>query len=163
MKVRTALGSRLRRIPLSSLVLAGLAAAIAMLVWLPNAVEQRRLQATIEERAVLLDWMRASVAEAQRLRGQHRTPAEARGSESLLALVDRSARGDGLSLRVSRSRTEGDRSVAVQFEGIEFDALVAWLGRLRSSHDIRALRASVTRGTAVGLVHGDLRLVENVD
>lgn len=77
--------------------------------------------------------------------------------QSLLALADQSARAARLGVALKRIEPVDERQVRLWFEGVVFDALVAWLQELAASHGVRVVEASIDR-TAPGSVNARLVL-----
>ena len=56
--------------------------------------------------------------------------AGAANAESLVVLIDSSARESGLGKALSSSQPTGDKGLRIRLDKAPFDALVAWLARL---------------------------------
>ncbi len=74
-------------------------------------------------------------------------PVAPQGAESLVVLIDRSARESGLGQSLTGSQPSGEGSMRVQFEKADFNAWVAWLARLVNQHGLR-VEAATTEATA---------------
>ena len=134
-----------------------------LLVWQPNVAERARLRQVISEQRALLHWLSGASAEVRRLRGaQGRNPGK-RGNESLLALVDRSARKSGLARAVKRLEPQGKNAVRLWVEQASFDQLAAWLAKLGKESGVHASAVSLERQERPGLVNGRLTLEEPSD
>jgi general secretion pathway protein M len=79
-------------------------------------------------------------------------------SESLVVLIDSSARESGLGKSLSSSQPTPDKGLRVRFDHVPFDALVAWLARLAQSHGVRVESAEIETAGEVGLVNAGLVL-----
>jgi general secretion pathway protein M len=78
--------------------------------------------------------------------------------ESLIVLVDSSARESGLGKALSSSQPTGDRGLRVRFERVAFDGLVAWLARLSQNHGVSVESAEIESAGEPGLVNAGLVL-----
>jgi general secretion pathway protein M len=79
-------------------------------------------------------------------------------ADSLVVLVDRSARESGLGKALSSSQPTGDKGLRVRFDRAPFDALVAWLGRLSQQNGVRIESAEIEYAGETGLVNAGLVL-----
>ena len=93
------------------------------------------------------EWMLRHQGEAARQESAAAPPAR---NQSLLTLIDRTARGFGLRLASYRSESGGGVSVVVQ--GQAFDDILRWTRTLASEHGIRVIQASID-GQGAGLVN----------
>lgn len=78
--------------------------------------------------------------------------------ESLVVVVDRTARQAGLERALVGSQPSGDGGLNVRLEQTSFDGLVSWIAQLRESYGIRVDSAVVEPGTAAGTVNSTLVL-----
>ena len=93
------------------------------------------------------EWMLRHQGEAARQESAAAPPAR---NQSLLTLIDRTARGFGLRLASYRSESGGGVSVVVQEQA--FDDILRWTRTLASEHGIRVIQASID-GQGAGLVN----------
>lgn len=78
--------------------------------------------------------------------------------DSLIVLVDSSARESGLGKSLSSSQPTGDKGLRVRFERVAFDGLVAWLARLAQNHGVTVDSAEIESAGEPGLVNAGLVL-----
>ncbi len=78
--------------------------------------------------------------------------------ESLVVLIDSSARESGLGKSLSSSQPTGDKGLRIRLDHVPFDALVAWLARLSQSHGVRVESAEIESAGEAGLVNAGLVL-----
>jgi general secretion pathway protein M len=78
--------------------------------------------------------------------------------ESLIVLIDSSARESGLGKSLASSQPTGDRGLRVRFERVPFDGLVAWLARLSQNHGVSVESAEIESAGEAGLVNAGLVL-----
>ena len=84
--------------------------------------------------------------------------AGAANAESLVVLIDSSARESGLGKSLSSSQPTGDKGLRIRLDKAPFDALVAWLARLSQQHGVRVESAEIESAGEVGLVNAGLVL-----
>jgi len=82
----------------------------------------------------------------------------AASAESLVVLIDSSARESGLGKALSSSQPTGDKGLRIRLDKAPFDALVAWLSRLSQQHGVRVESAEIESAGEVGLVNAGLVL-----
>ena len=127
--------------------------------WQPLDDEQHRLRTRLNEQFEALARMQQIAQEALQLRSNGRSVPQQRTEESLLALVDRTARAavaDGLN----RLEPDGEHAVKLWLKDVSFDSLVRWLQELETAWGVRAKVVSLQRTEQPGLVTGRLVLEE---
>jgi len=78
--------------------------------------------------------------------------------ESLVVLIDTSARESGIGKSLSSSQATADKGLRIRLENVPFDALVAWLARLSQSHGVRVESAEIEAAAETGHVNAGLLL-----
>jgi len=78
--------------------------------------------------------------------------------ESLVVLIDSSARESGLGKSLSSSQPTPDKGLRIRLDHVPFDALVAWLARLSQQHGVRVDSAEIESAGEVGFVNAGLVL-----
>jgi general secretion pathway protein M len=78
--------------------------------------------------------------------------------ESLVVLIDSSARESGIGKSLSSSQATPDKGLRIRLDNVPFDALVAWLARLSQSHGVRVESAEIEAAGEPGLVNAGLLL-----
>ncbi len=104
-----------------------------------NAAQQR-----LETKQADLQWLQ-QVAPRLAAAGPAPTPPT---NESLVVLIDRSARESGLAESITGSQPSTGGGLRVQLQQAEFNALVAWLSRLNQQHGLRIETVSLEAATA---------------
>lgn len=104
----------------------------------------------VESKLQDLEWLR-QVGPTLAAAGPTAAPPESQ--ESLVVLIDRSARESGLAKAVTGSQPSGAGGLRVQLEKAEFNLLVAWLSRLTTQHGLRVESASIDAAPEPGLVN----------
>jgi general secretion pathway protein M len=124
-------------------------------ILLPLQRNLSRTRAQVETQQTDLEWMR-SVAPTLAAAGPG--PAVAATRESLVVLVDRSARESGLAQSLTGSQPSGNGALRVQLEKADFNLLVGWLSRLSAQQGIRVESASVSTAGVAGIVNASVLL-----
>lgn len=131
------------------------------LIWDPLSGGVQRLEADTRARSETLAWMEQSSAEVKRLRGAGGQARQQRGGESLLTLVDRSAREGGLGGALQRVQPEQEGTVRIWLEAAAFDDMMHWLAQLERQNGVAVKSATVESAAASGRVSARLELVES--
>jgi len=138
--------------------LGGVAALVLLLlaVLLPLYRKSEGLEQRIATKRADLAWMQA-VAPTLMTAGP--APAAANNPhESLVVLVDRTARESGLSQSLTGSQPSGDGGLRVQVEKAPINSWVAWIARLAEQSGVRVESAQVDAAGEPGLVNAGVVL-----
>jgi general secretion pathway protein M len=73
-------------------------------------------------------------------------------AESLIVLIDRSARDAGLGQALTGSQPSGNGAMRTQFEKADFNRLVDWIAMLAQQYGVQAESATFEAGGAPGVV-----------
>jgi general secretion pathway protein M len=134
--------------------------SILLLFWalvlapLDSSVEE--LTERIETKRSQLNWMLGAAAELK----AGGTVAGDVGSadQSLVVVIDRTARQAGLGKALTRNQPVGEDAIRVRLETASFDAVTGWLQQLHTSYGLAMDSASFERGPAAGTVTASLIL-----
>lgn len=85
-------------------------------------------------------------------------PPPSSSGESLLVIVDRSARESGLASSLAGSDPGAPGTLSVRLHNAPFDTLIAWLARLAQQNGIRVDSATIDGAGAPGVVNAALVL-----
>jgi general secretion pathway protein M len=138
------------------LLLVGVVAAAAILIFgmlLPLDRSVAHAQQRLAKKRADLSWMQSVAPQIALL-----PPAAAANGESLLVVVDRSARESGLASALSGSEPGGAGSLSVRLEKAPFDVMVGWLTRLAQQHGVAVDSAVIEKTGAPGLVNANIVL-----
>jgi general secretion pathway protein M len=108
----------------------------------------------IEHKRDDLSWLRSVAPQLASLRMSTPQPLH----ESLVVLVDRTARESGIGKSLVGSQPSGSGGLNVHFEQVPFDPLVSWLTQLSDHYGVRAESATIDAGSSAGLVNATLVL-----
>ena len=78
--------------------------------------------------------------------------------ESLVVVVDRSARESGLATALTATQVLGNGALSAQLERANFNNLTAWISRLSSQSGVRVEAASFSTGNSPGIVNATMQL-----
>ena len=126
-------------------------------IWEPLTHNVESLRASTAEQESLLAWMRGAAKEVKQLRGRSGQPVKPASGQSLLSLVDRTAKAGRLGPALKRVQPDGDEKVRVWLESASFDDVVRWLSSLESSQGVHVVSSVFQAKDDPGLV--DVRLV----
>jgi general secretion pathway protein M len=148
----TGLNSRDQRIALYG----GIAAVMLLLlaIVLPLQRHVGALEQRVAQKREDLIWLRSMAPQLASLQANGPPPLR----ESLVVVVDRSARQAGLERALVGSQPSGDGGLNVRLEQTSFDGLVSWISQLRESYGIRVDSAVVEPAAATGTVNATLVL-----
>lgn len=122
----------------------------------PFQQELLRLQQSVDSQEEALAWMRQASTEVKRLRGS--SPAAGRVSgQSLMSLVDSSARSAGLSGTIKQIKPEG-HAVKVRLEEVGFDDMLRWLEQLSARQGVSVSGLVMERLPQPGRVNASVTL-----
>jgi general secretion pathway protein M len=150
------LNPRERMIILVGAILIGLT-AIYILALAPFYKSVATLSESVEERKADLAWMRSVAAEVEAL-SKNQPMIAAPTDESLVVLVDRTAREAGLSSALTGQTPNGESGIRVRLESAAFDMVMMWLANLELSHAVAIESATFDRASSPGLVNINLVL-----
>lgn len=139
------------------MVLIGALAALLLLIMavlLPLQRSVGALQQRVERKRDDLLWLRSMAPQLTGLQTNNAPPSH----DSLVVLVDRTARQSGMAKNLVGSQPSGDGGLNVRFEQTSFDALVAWLSQLRENYGVRVDTATIDAAGAAGTVNASLIL-----
>jgi general secretion pathway protein M len=112
---------------------------------------------SVAQKQADLAWMKSVAGEVQVLSANQpmvATPTD----ESLVVLVDRTAREAGLSSALTGQTPNGETGIRVRLESAAFDMAMMWLANLELSHAVAIESATFDRTSTPGLVNVNLVL-----
>jgi general secretion pathway protein M len=139
------------------LVLFGGVAALLLLIIaivLPLQRSVSAVQQRVERKRDDLQWLRSMAPQLAGLQGSA-TPTL---RESLVVVVDRTARESGLAKSLVGSQPSGDGGLNVRLDQTPFDTLITWLAQLRERYGVRVESATIDAAKGNGNVTATLVL-----
>ncbi len=133
----------------------GVAAALILVFGVILPLDRSVSQATqrVVRKTGDLAWMRGVAPELAAA-----GPVVAVSKESLLVMIDRSAREANLGTSLAGSEPSGAGGLRVRLEKAPFDTLVAWLARLSEQNGIRVDSATIDNAGKPGIVNAAIVL-----
>src|SRR5215469_7080497 len=138
------------------MLLIGAVAVVAILIFgifIPLDRSVAHAQQRLAKKRADLSWMQSVAPQIVVI-----PPAAAANGESLLVIVDRSARESGLASALSGSEPGATGTLSVRLEKAPFDALIGWLARLAQQNGVTVDSAVVEKTGAPGLVNANIVL-----
>jgi general secretion pathway protein M len=136
----------------------GVAAAVVLLLvalLLPLQNAASAAQKRVERKQADLAWMRAK---APSVVAAGPAPSAVATAQSLVVLIDQSARESGLGKSLAGSQPSGSGAQRVQLNAADFNLMVAWLSRLSSQHGVKVESATISSAPEPGVVTATLVL-----
>ena len=131
--------------------------AIYMLALAPFYAAVKSRAERVAQKEGDLAWMRSVGGEVMALNASSPTSV-APTNESLVVLIDRTARECGLGAALTGQTPNGDNGIRVRLEQAEFDKLVVCLGSLQQAHAVNIESANIDRTGKPGFVNASLVL-----
>jgi general secretion pathway protein M len=147
------LQERERRLVYAAAGIAGIALLYLALV-LPFQTATHRMAQRLDQKQSDLAWMRQVAPQVASAAG---SAGAANTGESLVVLVDRTAREAGLGNSLRDQSPDQNKGLRLRLEAVQFDAMVTWLASLQSQHGVH-IDAAAIDGTGPGLVNASLTL-----
>ena len=107
-----------------------------LMIWAPIAGNYQALNDGVAEQKKTLAWMKRAAAELKVVQRSGSSTARGLGGRSLLSVVDQSARSGGLGPAIKRIEPDGSKGVKVWLEGVAFDPMILWLGKITRTYQI---------------------------
>jgi general secretion pathway protein M len=114
--------------------------------------------ARVERKQEDLAWLRSMAPAVRQIVMSQ--PGSASG-ESLVVLIDRTARQAGLDRALTGQTPNGDHGMRVRLESANFDSLVAWLSGLQQQYGVGVESANIDRTDKSGMVNASLVLTRS--
>lgn len=145
------LSSRDRRVLLVGGAIAAILFVLAVIMPLDHSVS--RLHDQVTRKQADLVWMRNAAPEIAAA-----GPVRSNSGESLIVIVDQSARESGLGNSLAGSQPSGAGNLNVQLQKAPFDALVGWIARLSEQNGVQIESATIDSAGEPGLVDASIVL-----
>ncbi len=153
--------SQLKQSERRTVIAGGVALVVILfyfLAWQPFAHHLKQLRQGAQDQQVQLTWMRQAAREVQQLRALMPASGRLPPGQSLLAVVDQTARSGGLGPAMKRIEPEGQSTTRVWLEQAAFDDLIQWLQNLKRDYGIYAADIVIERQETPGRVNARLTL-----
>lgn len=137
------------------LVVGGIA-AVALLIFgilIPLNRSVTHAQQRLARKQADLVWMQGVAPELA-----NTAPPPSANGESLLVIIDRSARESGLAGALSGSEPHGPNALSLRLEKANFDTLINWLARLSQQNGVIVDSATIEKAGGPGQVNAAITL-----
>ena len=112
---------------------------------------QKNLKSHLERVALEAKSLRSKAGGAKKLSGT--------GNDTLLAVVSKTSRQNGIKEAMKRITPEGSKKASIWFEDASFDQMISWITSISRSYAITVDNINITTEDAPGLVRAKLTLV----
>ena len=143
------------------LIIAAAIISIALVyLLLVEPILERRTALTNQVKAQYktLVWMQQTSQRVQQLRADTNQSKSVNSGQSLLALVENSAKQSNIRKPIQRMEPEGQNGAKLWLEDADFDSLIRWMGELARSQNVVVTRVTISRGNGPGRVNSRLSL-----
>jgi type II secretory pathway component PulM len=129
-----------------------------MLVWLPLANKNELMRTQIQHNKQLLVWMKAANQQIEALKKNKKTYKASITGASLLSIVQNSIKLSPLKNQFTQLKQSESDSIQLNFQSVQFDALVTWLIKIWQEQSINVSHISVTSLGTTGNVNAEINL-----
>ena len=129
-----------------------------LLVWEPISKDNDALRLSYQSNQQLISWMEDAAAEAKNLQAkiQESGPSGNSKNQSLLGIIDRTAKRDKLGPSVKRVQPDGKIGARVWLENAIFNDVIMWLENLQHQEGIRLVTTVIEKQEESGMVNARL-------
>ena len=129
-----------------------------LLVWEPIARKNETLKVNYQNSQQLIDWMEDAAEEAKALQLKIKAggPTGKSSKQSLLGVIDRTAKRNKLGPSVKRVQPDGKTGARVWLEKAVFNDVIQWLEKLQRKEGIRLVTTVIEKQDEPGLVNARL-------
>jgi general secretion pathway protein M len=126
--------------------------SIYFLGWEPFINGLHSLQESTQRKQLDLAKMQNIATEIKQLQATQSTPVQFSSGQSLLGVIDRSAKTKQLGDSVKRVQPDGTSKARVWLENAKFDVVIGWLEELESRYGVSVDTISLEKQEVEGLV-----------
>lgn len=135
-------------------------ALIYLLAWEPLVNKSAALRNSIKENQDLVVWMEHAADEVKEMQTKIKAsgPSGSSSGQSLLGIIDRTAKTSKLGKTVKRVQPDGQTKARVWLENVSFNDMIQWLEGLQHQQGIRIVTTVIEKQDEPGLVNARLVL-----
>ena len=126
--------------------------SIYFLGWEPFINRLHFLEDSTQQKQVDLAWMKNAANEVKQLQATHAAPVRFASGQSLLGVIDRSAKTKQLGDSVKRVQPDGTSKARVWLENAKFDVVIGWLEELERRYGVGIETITFEKQAEEGLV-----------
>lgn len=123
------------------------------LLWEPLITKMSRLETGIQEQQELIAWMENAAQEVEQLQSKVKTLGSASKGQSLLGIIDSTAKRNRLKDAVKRVQPDGKTKARVRLENANFNDVIKWIETLQRRQGIRVESTVIEKQSEEGLVN----------
>lgn len=146
------------RLLVSIAALLALFALIVMLGIRPIVTQTARGQARVSQKQQLLSEVERLAERLGPQTGGTEIAAANGGGQSLVVVVDRTTRANGLAPYLKRNQPDGANAIRLRLENAPFDVVIEWLGLLSAQYGLTATSVNIDTAGAAGRINCNLTL-----
>lgn len=125
--------------------------------WEPFIGKIDKLKKSTVENQKTLSWMQAQVKEVKLLQRKGAVSGKLEG-QSLLGLIDKTAKQNKLGPAIKRVQPEGKTKAVVRMESASFNDMIRWLEQLQQRQGVEVVSSIIEKQDQPGLVNARLIL-----
>jgi len=132
-----------------------------LVIWEPLINSAHSLEKSNQENLELITWMEQTAGEVRVLQAKINAekPKSRSAGQSLLGVIDRTAKQANLGKNVKRVQPDGKTKAKVWLEDVSFNDMVKWLEDLQRREGIRIDTTVIDKLDTAGLVNARLDLM----
>jgi general secretion pathway protein M len=132
--------------------------SLYFLGWEPFIGKIDKLKKSNVENQRTLAWMQEKAKEIKLLQRNGAAAKKSLGGQSLLGLIDKTAKQNKLGPAIKRVQPEGTTKALVRMESASFNDMVRWLEQLQQRQGVVVVNSTIEKQDAPGLVNARLIL-----
>lgn len=152
------LEARERRIMLGGAVVL-LLVIIYFLGWEPFINRLHELRESTQKKQLDVAWMQNAAQQVKQLQARNTAPAQLGAGQSLLGVIDRTAKLKRLGDSVKRVQPDGSSKARVSLESANFDVVIAWLEELERRYGVGIETITFEKREEPGLVDARINFI----
>lgn len=152
------LEARERRIMLGGAVVL-LLVIIYFLGWEPFINRLHELRESTQKKQLDVAWMQNAAQQVKQLQARNTAPAQLGAGQSLLGVIDRTAKLKKLGDSVKRVQPDGSSKARVSLESANFDVVIAWLEELERRYGVGIETITFEKREEPGLVDARINFI----
>ena len=152
------LEARERRIMLVGAVVL-LLVIIYFLGWEPFINRLHELRESTQKKQLDVAWMQNAAQQVKQLQARNTAPAQLGAGQSLLGVIDRTAKLKKLGDSVKRVQPDGSSKARVSLESANFDVVIAWLEELERRYGVGIETITFEKREEPGLVDARINFI----
>ncbi|WP_455211324.1 type II secretion system protein GspM [Kaarinaea lacus] len=126
--------------------------SIYFLGWEPFINGLHDLQESTQRKQLDLAWMQSAAKEVKQLQATQTAPVRFTSGQSLLGVIDRSAKSKQLGDSMKRVQPDGTSKARVWLESAKFDVVIGWLEELERRYGVSIETITFEKQAEEGLV-----------